>query len=504
MHSLIIKSRSSNFTEYKKVKRSLSEKIIESKISKKTKNEINESMIKKQNINLKEYKIIKYIGKGAYGIVYLVEKDKKKFAMKVISKNFLSKYNKINEALIEKIILSKINHQSIIKLVSSFQTKTKLFYILEFCPNQDLDFVLNKLNILPKNLAKQYSAEIINVLDYLHNKLKISHNDLKPSNIMLDKNYHLKLIDFSNVKILNKKFDLNSNKFIDCNNYIEKDIFGTPEYISPEMINQTIFDYRTNDIWAFGIILYYFYHGKTPFEGENDFEIYDNIKKGEYEINQNLDDDVKDLIKHILINVNERFNINDIKKHNYFKDVNWDNLLNEKINFPVEIYDENYGLSNQDSNDKYWDNFCDFVNNNNNENKASNINNIEFLVVNINDNGILNFIDNYFYNKENNKNIENNNLKEIEYINEKKNLIFEGIFTQIGINDHEVELKLYKNKLEVWFNNILLNSIFLKDIYIKRENKNIIIINKKYYKSTNTHITRFLNILKIIEYSYLP
>ena len=207
MHSLIIKSRSSNFTEYKKVKRSLSEKIIESKISKKTKNEINESMIKKQNINLKEYKIIKYIGKGAYGIVYLVEKDKKKFAMKVISKNFLSKYNKINEALIEKIILSKINHQSIIKLVSSFQTKTKLFYILEFCPNQDLDFVLNKLNILPKNLAKQYSAEIINVLDYLHNKLKISHNDLKPSNIMLDKNYHLKLIDFSNVKILNKKFD---------------------------------------------------------------------------------------------------------------------------------------------------------------------------------------------------------------------------------------------------------------------------------------------------------
>ena len=59
MHSLIIKSRSSNFTEYKKVKRSLSEKIIESKISKKTKNEINESMIKKQNINLKEYKIIK-------------------------------------------------------------------------------------------------------------------------------------------------------------------------------------------------------------------------------------------------------------------------------------------------------------------------------------------------------------------------------------------------------------------------------------------------------------
>ena len=52
--------------------------------------------------------------------------------MKVISKNFLSKYNKINEALIEKIILSKINHQSIIKLVSPFQTKTKLFYILDF------------------------------------------------------------------------------------------------------------------------------------------------------------------------------------------------------------------------------------------------------------------------------------------------------------------------------------------------------------------------------------
>ena len=153
--------------------------------------------IKKKVIN--EYEIIKEIGKGAYGTVYLVKKENegKKYAMKVLEKYFLSRNNKSNDALIERIILSICHHKSIIKLISSFQTKSKLIFILEYCQNKDLDFIIRKFGILNNELAKKFFAEIVNVIDYLHNELKISHNDLKPSNIMLDKNYHLKLIDCS-------------------------------------------------------------------------------------------------------------------------------------------------------------------------------------------------------------------------------------------------------------------------------------------------------------------
>ena len=121
--------------------------------------------------------------------------------------------------------------------------------MLEYAPNRDLDFIMRKFGTLPNELAVCYASEIINVLEYLHNKVNISHNDLKPSNIMLDENYHLKLIDFSTAKIEGKKFDSKVKKFVECKNYIDKDIVGTAEYCSPEMINQCISNYKTNDIY---------------------------------------------------------------------------------------------------------------------------------------------------------------------------------------------------------------------------------------------------------------
>ena len=80
------------------------------------------------------------------------------------------------------------DHPSIIKLLSTFQTKNKLFFVLEFAQNKDLDFFIRKFGILNDNIARIYSAEIINVIDYLHNSLHISHRDIKPSNILLDEN----------------------------------------------------------------------------------------------------------------------------------------------------------------------------------------------------------------------------------------------------------------------------------------------------------------------------
>ena len=489
------KKKNSNTNEFKIPKRRAGESLnfgndYSHKKLTKSNSEHNLFNPKNKKSQIREYNIIKQLGKGAYGEVYLVKRDNeaKKYAMKILDKNFLTKNNKVNDALIERIILSMCKHESIIKLISSFQTKSKLIFVIEYCPNKDLDFIMRKFGTLPNDLAIKYFAEIVNVIDYLHNTLKISHNDLKPSNIMLDKNYHLKLIDFSTCKILNKKFDKNLKKFIDCENYIDKEIIGTAEYVSPEMIEQQITDYRTNDIWALGVILYYFYHGKTPFIGNSDFETFCNIKKIKYEVNQLLNDNIKDLISHLLINYKERYDIKDIKKHNYFQNINWDNLLNEEVPFPKELLNQmSMRLSKGDSNTDFWENFCNEINNNNNNEE-------EFVVVNINDNGVLHFIDDFFYCEENDHGFKNQ-VEDINLQNGDVKLIYEGFLIIVIKKTKEVKFKLYNNKiLEIWEGNDLLIKINLnKKTKISLGNENEIYLNKYTFKTTKLEALKWYN-----------
>ena len=157
---------------------------------------------------IRDFIILKEIGQGSFGSVFLVEneKTKKKYALKVINKDFLSRTERTEEALIERFILSMCKHPSIVRLSSSFQSKNKLFFVMEYCPNKDLDELLRKFGTFEPDLALQIISELVNVIDYLHNKMNISHNDLKPSNILLDANFHIKLIDFSTAKIKGKIF----------------------------------------------------------------------------------------------------------------------------------------------------------------------------------------------------------------------------------------------------------------------------------------------------------
>ena len=160
------------------------------------------------------------------------------------------------------------------------------------------------------------------MIDYLHNDMNISHNDLKPSNILLDSNFHIKLIDFSTAKVKDKIFDKKKGDFIPSEESISKDIIGTAEFISPEMINQKITDYKTNDIWSLGIIIYLIFNGETPFKGKNDFITLDKVKECKFDyIKKDIPEDVVDLINNILIeDTDKRFNIKQIKEHKYFTD----------------------------------------------------------------------------------------------------------------------------------------------------------------------------------------
>ena len=452
---------------------------------------------------IRDFIIIKEIGQGSFGSVFLVEKEtsKKKYALKVINKDFLSRTERTEEALVERLILSRCKHPSIVRLSVSFQSKNKLFFVMEYCPNKDLDDLLRKLGTLDSDLALQIISELVNVIDYLHNEMDISHNDLKPSNILLDANFHIKLIDFSTAKIKGKIFDKKKGDFIPSEESISNDIIGTAEFISPEMVNQKITDYKTNDIWSLGIIIYMIFNGESPFKGKNDFMTLDKVKEGKFSyIKKDLPEDVVDLINNILIeDTNKRFNIKQIKEHKYFKDknVNWDTILENKVPIDLEALNKIEQLNiEKNNNENFWEQFCNDINNNNNSSSSNKENN---LLESENDFEVeknetpIEIIKDFFYNKET---IEEK-IKEMGGIS--------GIIKKCGFIEKEVKMKINNKEKKVELfdmekNEVIKNFELNEKTKIKIEKTNELIIDGEKFKSSPSDINNwFNNIKKLID-----
>jgi protein-serine/threonine kinase len=105
----------------------------------------------------------------------------------------MNKFNKSHEALIEREILTTCDHQNIIKLLSTFHDKRKLYFVLEYAPNRDLSSFLRSQGVLSYETGQFFAAQILNVITYLYKK-NIAHRDLKPENIVLDSDMNIKLV----------------------------------------------------------------------------------------------------------------------------------------------------------------------------------------------------------------------------------------------------------------------------------------------------------------------
>lgn len=132
------------------------------------------------------------------------------------------------------------------------------------------------------------------------------------------------------------------------------------EFASLEMVNQNIVDYRTNGIWSFGIIIYIIYNGVSPFKGKNVFATLDKVKECKFEyVKKDLPEDIIDLLNNILDEeTKKRFNIKQIKEQKYFKDINWETLLNNDVPINLEKLEELNKLSvEKNNNENFWNNF---------------------------------------------------------------------------------------------------------------------------------------------------
>jgi len=380
-----------------------------------------QNVVERQKASISDYDIICDLGNGSYGKVILAKNkyEGKKFAIKVIKKALLDRFDKQHEIHIEKYCLAHLSHPNIIKFNKAFQDKKHLFFVLEYCKNKDLGKLIQRVGTFSYKLAQYYAAEIISAISYMH-KYGIFHRDLKPENIGVDEDMHLKIFDFATVNISGKYFDKTTMRFVDIsqkdyeeavknvkknnnstnnnniNEYVlinghkimnlNEQFVGTPEYISPEVL-----EHKYNligpsvDIWAFGVILYSFFAGRTPFKGKNDEETLNNIRKVNYSFeiekkhekkNINIPKEAKDLIQKILIKDPTKrigYGSNDykeIKEHPFFKGINFDNLFEEPIPLS-KIYSllESYGyIENKDeSKDKDDDIYVNVLNKSEND-----------------------------------------------------------------------------------------------------------------------------------------
>ena len=275
-------------------------------------------------VSLKDFKIIKNLGKGAFGKVYLVFNSnmEKYFAMKTLKKEFIKKRKQIIHTKTEREILEKIDNPFIAKLFFAFHNKENLFIITEYMPGGELFYHIVKEKYFSEQRTKFYLCEIILALGHLHSR-HIIYRDLKPENILLDDEGHIKLTDFGLSKIL---IDKSKKTYTIC---------GTPGYVAPEVLVGKGYD-KSVDWWSLGVIVYEMLTGCAPFrEASRMFDL--SVYYSPVFRTKNLSDEAYDLIQKLLnINPKKRLgsginDYKDIQKHIFFKDVNWDMIYRKEI-----------------------------------------------------------------------------------------------------------------------------------------------------------------------------
>lgn len=279
------------------------------------------------------------MGEGQYGKVFLVKHTSTDiyYAMKILNK--FQVYNKKQTDVQRRtnaerrILQQNAVEPFLVSLRYAFQTSRYLCMVMKHYEGDSLQIQLqHKMDSMAGQSAFTLpetcflAAEIVLGIESLHTR-SIAHRDLKPDNILMDKDGHVVITDFSFSKEM-------------CDTSRMKTACGTLAYMSPDMFSG---EYgKETDLWSFGILIYELIEGIVPFtiEEEEDATI-KKITAGHFEFSilDSLDDNdqannAKDLIKQLLIEPTQRLSITQIKEHPFFEDINWLDILHKQVKPP--------------------------------------------------------------------------------------------------------------------------------------------------------------------------
>lgn len=330
-----------------------------------------------EQIGLKHFKPIKPLGSGDTGSVHLVELcgTDQHFAMKAMEKAVMLNRNKVHRACTEREILDMLDHPFLPALYASFQTKTHICLITDYCPGGELFLLLERqpAKVLKEDAVRFYAAEVVTALEYLHCQ-GIIYRDLKPENVLLQRSGHVSLTDFDLSCLTSCKPQLLISTTNDKKKGQQAPIFmaepmrasnsfvGTEEYIAPEIITGSGHTSAV-DWWALGILLYEMIYGYTPFRGKNRQRTFANIlhKDLKFPKSKQVSLSAKQLIYRLLqrdpsSRLGSNGGANDIKNHPFFRGINWALVRCTKPpELDAPLFDTNEEEKGKEKEDKYVD-----------------------------------------------------------------------------------------------------------------------------------------------------
>jgi len=276
-----------------------------------------------------DFQLLKVIGKGSFGKVMQVKKKDtgKIYAMKVLQKEAIINRNQVIHTRSEKSILQQVQHPFIVGLHYAFQTKDKLYMILDYVNGGELFFHLKHEGKFSESRVKFYTAEISLALAHLHN-LGIVYRDLKPENILLDCDGHIVITDFG----LSKQMMVPPSG--DTSEATTHTFCGTPEYLAPEVLRGQGHGTPV-DWWSLGTLVFEMLTGLPPFYSANTNVMYQKILSSELRFPPEMSGDCRSFLSGLLErDPAKRMNGEDVIKHPWLSSIDWDKLLKKQIPAP--------------------------------------------------------------------------------------------------------------------------------------------------------------------------
>eukprot|EP01062_Namystynia_karyoxenos_P032753 TRINITY_DN24136_c0_g1_i1.p1 TRINITY_DN24136_c0_g1~~TRINITY_DN24136_c0_g1_i1.p1 ORF type:complete len:757 (+),score=225.86 TRINITY_DN24136_c0_g1_i1:32-2302(+) len=332
-----------------------------------------------KRMSLKDFELLSVIGRGAFGEVRLCRKrdrPQRVMAMKKLHKQQMLNRNQVAHVRAERDVLvasrahDSLSNEWVTRLFYSFQDRDFLYLIMEYMPGGDMMTWLIKYDVFEERIAQFYTAELVLAVHSIH-KMRYAHRDVKPDNILLDANGHIKLSDFG----LCKHFDhaaiaahVHRNPVVperphdtrDClsRTWREKratwkdarcrkmfyTTVGSPGYIAPEVLLKQGYGLEC-DWWSVGIILYEMLCGYPPFYADDAMQTCHKIIKWRDFLEfpdgpDELSPAAVDLIRLLLRDADQRLTFEQIITHRFFSGIRWRTLRQQPAPFVPQLTHE--------------------------------------------------------------------------------------------------------------------------------------------------------------------
>ena len=417
--------------------------------------------------NKSMFEFLYVIGRGGFGKVWMVKykKTNEKYALKEMSKVKIIDRKSEKSIKNEREFLSKLHHPFIVNMICSFQDYDNLYLVMDLLTGGDLRYHICHKKQFNEEQSKFFSSCILLALEYIHIN-NIIHRDIKPENLVLDDKGYVRVTDFGVAK---KNQRDNSSE-----------TSGTPGYMAPEVLCGLNHSFSV-DFFALGVIIYEFMNGYRPYLGRNRKEIKEAVLARQIHVHRKQlfengwSFESGDLINKLLYRKPHKRlgcnNINEIKEHSWFKNINWDELLNKKMKSPFipkdgDNFDKRYCESVEQidtqtkeryqyykSKSKFKTLFINYTFIRDEDKKEYNIDSN-----NINNNSITN-INSFNNNNKNNRNKnENNYFIQLDKENNDDNINI------IYKENEELNQKIFSKTFKLQKNNNIINNNYYSDI----------------------------------------